>query len=306
MDRSGKLTLGEYLNQWLDTYCELRLAKNTVLGYRVNVDKHIIPYIGEIQLDKLQPTDVERLYTVLLGNGLSNTSVRYVHAVLRCALNCALRRRMVSENAANLAYAPRRVKYHPTVLDESQLLRLLAVCEGTKLYIPVLLAVTLGMRRGEVLGLRWCDIELDRSLLHVRRSASFYAGQGMEYGDTKSESSYRTLLLSPHVVAALDALPRSDPQGLVVPLTPNALTTGYHRALKRAGLPRIRFHDLRHSNATLMLRKSVAPKIVSSMLGHSGIGITLDLYSHVLTDMQAPAVAVINDLLGIGKDLLQV
>lgn len=300
------MTVSEYLNQWLIDYCETRLAENTVRGYRVNVQKHIIPYIGNIDLKGLQPSDVQKMYTSLLATGLSTTTVLYVHAVLRRSLNCAVRQRILTDNVTFCVYPPRRNRYHGEILNGNDLVKLVAACENTDIYIPVLLGATLGMRRGEILGLKWSDINFHANTIHIQRTATFYSDVGIFLSETKTQNSNRTLLVSHYVVCRLEESRNrqtvDNPLSLVncrengKPLTSSTLEKMFKAALERAGLPHVRFHDLRHSNATLMLRNKVPAKIVSSMFGHATVGITLDLYSHVLTDMQEPAVQVIDGL----------
>lgn len=308
------MTVSVYLNQWLTGYCEMRLAENTVRGYKVNVQKHIIPHIGTIELTALTAFDVQQMYTALFAAGLSSTTVLYVHAVLRRAINCALRQRLVTENVLYGVYAPRRVRYRGGILTGAELVKLVAACVDTDVYIPVLLAATLGLRRGEILGLKWTDIDFSANTIHIQRTATFYKDTGIRFSDPKSQTSNRSLLVSHYVMCRLAELydrqalyaaaydGEYNPLGLVncrpagQPLTSSMLQKIFKSILRKSGLPVVRFHDLRHSNATLMLKNKVPAKIVSSMFGHASVGITLDLYSHVLTDMQEPAVQVIDSL----------
>lgn len=299
-------TIENYLNQWLIDYCIPRLAENTVRGYRTNIRKHITPYIGSIAIDQLQPSDVQGLYTALLATGLSSTTVLYVHAVLRRAFNCAVRQRILHDNVLYLVYPPRRVRYRGDVLCGADLVRLVSACESTDIYIPVLLGATLGLRRGEILGLKWSDVDFRGNTIQIQRTATFYKDLGMVLSEPKTPTSNRTLLVSNYVMRRLEQQLQSqtcyNPLGLVnirslgIPLTSSILNLDFRHIVDSSGFPHIRFHDLRHSNATLMLRNKVPAKIVSGMFGHATVGITLDLYSHVLTDMQEPAVQVIDSL----------
>lgn len=306
--------MSEYLAQWLVDYCVPRLARNTVNGYRINIDKHIVPYIGGVSLQALEPHHIQSLYSKLHTVGLSNTSIRYVHATLRKALNSAVKQRTLNSNVVNCVDPPSPKKFKPTILTGDSMQRLLAACNNTEVYIPVLLAVSLGLRRGEVLGMKWTDIDFRAATLEVQRTATFYKGEFC-LSDTKTECSHRTLMLSRFVlekltlykkqqfILALSNKGKFNPYNMVVcrvdgsVMTSTVLNYKYKKALKKAGLPDVRFHDLRHSNATLMLRNNVPAKIVQSIFGHSKVSTTLDLYSHVITDMQEPAVAVIENLL---------
>lgn len=302
-----------YLRHWLDSYCVPRLAPNTVRGYQVNVEKHIIPYIGAIPLNKLQPKDLQALYDKLLASGLSGTSTRYVHNNLHKALEQAVKAQLIPRNPADLVEPPKADRYEAQTLTPEQAQRLVAACAGTEIHLPVLLALTLGLRRGEALGLQWTDVDLAYKTVTVRHSASFSKG-GLSLGTTKTKNSRRTLMIPEVLQETLEATLEKqtqeaerfgagyNPYGLVCcrsdgsPLTSGVLNRQYHALLEKLGLPSIRFHDLRHTNATLMLRNSIPAKIVSAMLGHSSISITMDTYSHVITEMQGGAVGVMNDL----------
>lgn len=314
--KTESTTLEAYLKYWLETYCEERLAANTVRGYQVNIEKHIIPYIGKIALNRLQPKDIQNLYTKLLQSGLSGTSVRYVHNNLHRALRIAERQQLIAKNPANYVEPPTVERYEAAVLNAEQIRQLLQVCEGTEIYMPVFLAVTLGLRRGEVLGLQWSDVDWAHKTITINRSVTFTKA-GVEFGKTKSKNSHRTLLLPAGAYLRLEEEKKRQEEREMFfgkaynvheliccradgsPLTSNVLQHHFSAALHQCEMPHIRFHDLRHTNATLMLQNSVPAKIVSAMLGHSSIGITLDTYSHVMTEMQGEAVGVMDAVLGL-------
>ena len=312
--KADKSTTAVFLRHWLDTYCEPRLAQNTIRGYRVNVEKHIAPYIGQIQLDRLQPKDIQSLYAALSRKGLSGTSIRYVHNNLHKALSYAVKHELIVRNPADLVDIPKINRYEAQTLTPEQVIKLLQECSGQDIYLPVMLAVTLGLRRGEALGLQWDDVDLSAGTVTIRHSANFNKG-GFTLSSTKTQNSRRTLLLPDKLRIVFEStLSRQqniavfagagyNPYRLVccrtdgLPLSSNALNHQFKAALERSSLPAIRFHDLRHTNATLMLRNAVPAKIVSAMLGHSSIGITMDTYSHVITEMQEGAVNVMDNLL---------
>lgn len=311
--KTDSSTLEVYLLHWLESYCKPRLAENTLRGYSVNVRKHILPYIGRIQLNKLQPKDIQKLYNSLIAKGLSGTSVRYVHNNLHKALASAVKQELIPRNPADLVDAPTVEYFEAATLTPEQAVRLLKACIGLEIYIPVLLALTLGLRRGEALGLQWDDVDLVEKTVTVRHSANS-TKEGFVLSTPKTKNSRRTLLLPDVLASALEQVQneqraRKNALGaefnrlnLVccredgLPLGTNVLQHQFRDVLKTDGLPPIRFHDLRHTNATIMLRNKVPAKIVSSMLGHSSIGITMDTYSHVMTDMQEGATGVMNAL----------
>ncbi|WP_325228492.1 tyrosine-type recombinase/integrase [Oscillibacter sp.] len=312
--KTDNSTMTVFLRHWLEVYCKPRLARNTINAYTINVEKHMVPYIGEIQLNRLTPRDIQKLYESLRAAGLSGNSARHVHNNLHRALLWAVKQELIPRNPADLVDPPLIEHKERQTLTPEQIPRLLAACEGSFICLPVTLAVTLGLRRGEALGLQWDDIDLANKTVTIRHSVTCDK-EGFTLGSPKTKSSRRTLMLPEALVDALQKEQNSqrerarfigpgfNPLRLVCcredgkPITTNALQHCFKDALRAAGLPDIRFHDLRHTNATLMLRNHIPAKIVSAMLGHSGIGITMDLYSHVTVDMQGGAVQVINQLL---------
>lgn len=312
--KADKSTLAEFLEYWLKTCCAPRLAANTVRGYEVNVRKHIIPYIGKMQLSRIKPRDIQELYSKLADEGLSGTSIRYVHNNLHRAFGYAVKQQLICKNPAEFTEPPRVRKYDASALTPQQVTRLLHGCHGREVYLPVLLAVSLGLRRGEALGLRWSDVDFTNGTVSITHSASF-GKKGFVLSDTKTKSSNRTLKMTDTLISALnEALEAQqhsaslggkgfNPYNLVCcrldgsPYSFNALQHHFSDVLDACGLPHIRFHDLRHTNATLMLRNNVSPKIVSALLGHSSIGVTMDTYSHVLVDMQDGAVNAMESVL---------
>lgn len=313
--KADKSTTAVFLRHWLQVYCEPRLAPNTLRGYRVNVENHIIPGIGHIPLNRLQPKDIQALYFTLSQKGLSGTSVRYVHNNLHKALGYAVKHELLPRNLADLVDIPKCNHYEAQTLTPEQVVTLLKASAQQEICLPVMLAVTLGLRRGEVLGLQWDDVDLSTGQVTIRHSASFNKG-GFTLSSPKTQNSRRTLLLPGKLCevlesaltkqreAALFAGGHYNPYRLVCcradgsPLSSNALNHQFKAALDSSDLPSIRFHDLRHTHATLMLRNAVPAKIVSAMLGHSSIGITMDIYSHVITEMQEGAVGIMDNLLG--------
>ncbi len=307
-------TLEAFLNDWLNDYCIPRLALNTVNGYRVNIKKHIVPYIGNIPLYKLQNTDITHLYAKLREKKLSETSILYVHRVLHRALSYAVKQRVLPYNVTDFVEAPKKNKFKANVLKADEIITLLSACANTEIYLPVMLAVMLGLRRGEVLGLKWSDIDFKSSCVEIQRTATF-TKDGVILSDTKTKSSNRTLLLSKSLINELQKHKEKqkeysanygtgyNPQNMVFCRADNTLITAsilqkdFKKALSDSNLQNIRFHDLRHSNATLLLRQNIPAKIVSSLLGHSNISITLDTYSHVMTDMQESAVNALDNLI---------
>lgn len=320
-----KTTLSEYLRSWLANYVETNLSPTTLSGYKVNIEKHLIPAIGNIELQKLQPIHIQNLYNKKQINGradgkggLSAKSIIYIHRVLRKALQQAFRLQLVNRNVADYVELPKAKKFKPSILNIEQILKMLEDLKNTKFYIPVLLAVATGLRRGEVLGLRWADIDSKECTITINQNL-IPDKTGVIITTPKTENSHRTILVSQLIIQEL--LLHKEKQDKIkkdleeiyydhdlvnckldgLPLNPSTFSSDFSDILKKLKLPHVRFHDLRHMNATIMLKSNIPAKIASERLGHSTIGITLDLYSHVLNDMQKEAAETFDRILFIDR-----
>lgn len=304
----GKQTLKQFLEAWLAAI-KGSVRPATFDGYSNYVHTHIIPALGKTRLAKLTPQQLQAFYSKKLGEGLSPTTVRHIHGALHRALKQATRWGVVARNVADLVDPPRRARHEMKALSTSQARQFLEAAAGDRLEALYVLAVTTGMRQGELLALRWQDVDLDGETLQVRSTVQ-RVKDGLLFGEPKTASGRRQIALAPAAVAAfrrhhvrqaeerLKAGPRWQDNGLVFPNVygrPMEATNLIHRSftplLEKAGLPKMRFHDLRHTAATLLLSKRVPVKVVSEMLGHAQVGITLAVYSHVLPDMQREATA---------------
>lgn len=244
-------------------------------------------------------------------------SVRHLHAVLHTAFAQAERWGVVARNVADLVDAPRAPRHEMTALSPSQVRTLIDAAEGDRLAAIHVVAVTTGMRQGELLALRWADVDLDAGTAQVRASLVAERGGGFTFAEPKSARSRRQVMLTRVGVAALRqhrvrqaeerlrAGPAWDDLDLVFanevgrPLSrANLVGRSFLPLLRRAGLPRIRFHDLRHTAATLLLSRGVHPRISADMLGHATVAVTLDTYSHVTPTMQREAAAALDAVLG--------
>jgi integrase len=313
------MTVAEYLYFWLD-HMRFRVRPTTYDGYRCICEIHVIPRLGATRLVDLHPLQIQRMYTEALvsgrargSGGLAARSVLHLHRVLKEALAQAVRWQIIAANPALGAQPPRPVRPELIVVDPDMARRVLTSVVGTDLHAPVALALGTGMRRGEILGLKWPDIEDAPPVLRVRRSLQV-TRDGIVFQEPKTARSRRAITLPGFVVDALGAQ-RSvqgarqadlgllwQEGGLVVdrgdghPWDPDAFSGKWRRFVSRAGLPRIRFHDLRHAHATLMLVKGAHPKVVSERLGHATIAITLDVYSHVIPSMQNEAARLVDEV----------
>ena len=303
---SERQRFGAFLAGWLEDVARPNLRPRVFVRYRELLTLHAIPTLGTRPLAKVTPQDLQALYAGL-GEKLAPRTVGHVHRVLHRALADALRWGLVARNVCDAVRPPKVQAKEMRALSPEEARQLLTGAVGDPLEALYILAVTVGLRQGELLGLKWQDVDLDAGRLQVRRSIARLNGHGWLEQEPKSASSRRSVALTPLAVAALQrhrqrqlerrlkALAWED-NGFVFanevgrPMTPQNLTQrSFHPLLDRAGLPRMRFHDLRHTAATLLLAQGVHPKIVQEMLGHASISLTLDTYSHVTPSLQAEA-----------------
>ncbi len=311
---ADNLTLGDYLRRWLEDSVKYTVRDTTYERYEQIVRKHIGPALGNLKLKKVAPTHVRGLYKEKLQS-LSPRTVQYIHVTLHKALKQAVTDGLIPRNVTETVKAPqvRREEIKPLTLE--QVKALLCAARGDRLEALYVLAIHTGLRQGELLGLRWEDVDLETRTLQVKRTLITMKG-GPVLSAPKTNGSKRSVKLTQSAVVGLrEHLERQledkdkvsglwEENGLVFasevgkPLDRRDLTTRrFKPLLEQARLPQIRFHDLRHTCATLLLTKNVNPKIVSEMLGHATIAITLDTYSHVLPNMQEHAAKALEDAL---------
>jgi integrase len=310
------LKVGDYLERWLESSVKGNVSPRTYTNYRLQVRRHLTPALGRIKLKDLTPFKVQGLYRSKLDAGLSNASVRYTHAVLHRALKQAVKWSLVPRNVAEAVDPPRVRREEITPLSAEQSRAFLAAARGDRFEALYVVALTCGLRQGEILGLKWSDANLGTNTLRVNRQIQRHRdGDGLIFSEPKN-ASRRTVPLTATAVEALKRHGKRQAEekmrvgslyedgGLLfaseigTPLdAQNIVNRSFKPLLKRAGLPSIRFHDLRHTCATLLLAKGVHPKLVQALLGHASIGITMDLYSHWAPAMGDQTAAAMEDLL---------
>ena len=321
--RPQRITLGEWLEEWLEGYAKMHVTPRTQESYRGVTYRHIIPALGAIPLAELRPNHLQSHYSRALVSGrmdgtggLSARSVRYQHRILSQALKHAVAMGLVVRNVAEAVTPPRPQRAKISVLAPVDITKLLEAARETSFYVFFYTLLYTGLRRGELLALRWGNLDLDMASLHVVESAHVLNSGEYVIKEPKTPNSRRTVALPPSLVLLLRQH-RADQEkicsqlGRVLtdrdfafahldgsPIKPNAVTLAFIRLIRRSGLPHIRLHDLRHTHATLMLKAGVHPKVVSERLGHAGIGITLDTYSHVLPGLQEAAAERFDEMLG--------
>jgi integrase len=309
-------TLVAYLDRWL-SLCEGRaLRPATIASYRATIELHIVPGLGSQRLDQISPTVLNELYLELLrdgrksGGGLSTRTVRYAHSIVRKALGDAVRLGYIVSNPALASDPPSAASARSRVAKTwtpDELGLFLRATTAHPLHEAFFLAATTGLRRGEVLGLRWCDIDFEGSQFQVVQTV-IEVSHVITVSVPKTERSRRVVALDRRTLALLATLRANCPspedgQRLLFataqgsPLHPACFSYAFKRAVAKTGLPAIRFHDLRHTHATMALRAGVHPKIVSERLGHSTVSMTLDVYSHAVPSMQREAAEAIAALI---------
>ena len=316
-----RISLGEWLNEWLNGYVKTNCSPRTLDSYRSILERHLIPNLGMIPLSQVQPQHIQQYYARALSDGrtdekgaLSSRSVLHIHRVLFQALNYAVRQGLLIHNTAQLVDPPRAKKSRMKTLIPQEVSMLLNVAQDTHYYPIIHTAVKTGLRQAELLGLRWRDLDLDLVSLSVTQV--LYKRRGIcQFKEPKSAHSRRRLGLSPSLALFLreyrtereteclllgkllseDDLVFGNVDG--IPIDPGTLTHNFARIARRAGLPGNRFHDLQHTFASLMLLAGIHPKIVSEALGHSSVAFTLDVYSHLVPGLQEAAGKRLDEIL---------
>jgi len=326
-----KISLAEYLKRWLDTR-RSNLAPSTYRRYGDLLRHQVLPHIGTIPLSKLRPLHVQQLYARLqeIGRadgkgGISPRTLLHVHRLLSEALGQAVRWQIIPRNVCQAVEAPqaRRAEMRTLSLEETRGLLEAAKAEDTAHGDAVILALHTGLRLGELLGLRWDDLDLELGRMTVRRTLQYLPGEGIAYREPKTGRSRRTIPLGATALEALRRVRRRQLEerlalgpgycdsGVVFadalgrPLPPYRVSQRFPALVKRLGLAPLRFHDLRHTHASLLLARGVHPKIVSERLGHASIAITLDTYSHVLPNLQEEAARDLDAWLSNTTEALQ-
>ncbi|MGZ3643489.1 MAG: tyrosine-type recombinase/integrase [Ktedonobacteraceae bacterium] len=313
-------TVQQLVEHWIENVKKKAVRLSTYTEYRKLIRNHILPGLGHFKLRHLTMGRVEAFYTRKQEEGLSVSYIRLIHAVLHQALSYAVKRNLVARNVCEGVTLPRHTRHEIQPLTPEQAQKLLAVAKGHRLEAVVTTAVVTGMREGELLALHWSDINFEQGYLQIRRTVRRFTGQGMREGEPKTASSRRRIDLSPyllevlkhHRVSQLEARLKAgkaweDHDLVFCNRLGKFFETGdlgkmFHTLLQDAGLPRLRFHDLRHSAATMLLAMGVNVKVVQELLGHSTVTMTLNIYGHVLPGQQQAAIEKMSDLFDQGSE----
>lgn len=300
-------TVKQYLEYWLEEVHKPNIKISTYVKYRKVIQGYIIPALGDVKLEKLTPQHVKSLYNKKQRDGLSPKTIHSIHGVLHKALDNAVLWSLVSRNVCSVVKPPRLVKTEKPSLTLEEAHKLLESIRGHRLEMLLTLALTTGMRRGEMLALRWSDIDFKKKLVRVRRTVDYIPRHGYVENEPKTTAGRRSItladfvldMLKQHRTRQLEAKSKvgSDWEDRNLVFTdlaggyfnPRYLEKLFPKVLTEAGLPSMRFHDLRHSAATLLLEMGVSMKVVQEILGHSSYVITADTYTHVLPAQQPEA-----------------
>ena len=312
--KPNKDTLGEYLQDWLETVVKLRNRARTIAGYETVARKDLTPQLGRIQLSKFTASHLEKLYAGLLAQGLSSNTVRHVHICLSKALNDALRKGLVGRNICKMVQAPAPGRYEVEIPEMNGIQQILKLAKETPYHAVLHFIANTGLRRGEALAIRWSNVDLERGVVSTTETLQRIGREGLIIGPTKSAAGRRGIALDPNTVAVLrthrgqQMLNQVDlgdwpdmglafPGPFGSPLDPATLTRNLGKLAKKAGHPGLRLHDLRHIHAAGLIRSGAYPKVVQERIGHANSAFTLAVYGHVSPGMRSEAANAFANLL---------
>ena len=311
------MTLGEWMDKWLDEYMIFTVRETTLESYRSLTNNQVKRFIGDKQLSSLTTADIQKFYNKIKKQGrvkpkrdgsheLSDSVVRGVHMMLHEALDTAVRERLIAKNPTNGTTIPKNNYAEKQILGDEQLDAFMEEIKKEEYWYDFFyVEVMTGLRRGEICGLKWSDIDFDANKLRVQRSVSKKKGGGIVIGETKTSTGTRNIIMPPSVSEILLKRKQTAITEWVFPaflnpeqpIHPEAAYRKLKVLLKHAELPLIRFHDLRHTFATHAMKGGVDAKTLSGILGHTNASFTLDTYTHVTSDMQRNASAVVGTMM---------
>lgn len=311
--RDSGITVAEFLSEWLNTYIKPHKSPTTIRGYEANINNYIIPAFGKVKLQNLTAIDIQKFYnelkkeSPLSGKAMSPKSIRNIHMNLNAALKKAVMLEIIKKNPAEYIELERCKQYQAKVYDSVELRKLCEAVKGADLETGIMILIWLGLRRGELMGLKWEHIDFNNSTVNISSNVVQVNTTAITK-EPKTESSKRKIDAPAMLMELLrrektDYLKRKLKYGaafrdtsLVIcqpdgkPYKPASFTNKFKRFLEKGGLKHIRLHDLRHTNATMMLKLGISPKVAQKRLGHSNYSTTMDIYSHVLEEVERDAV----------------
>ena len=317
--RSGKYTLGAWITQWFEVYSKPNLRPSTARYYKMFIDQHVVPKLGSIKLSELRPMQIQKFYNDLRTGGrvrevqkeknpgLSGSYIRGIHTMLHTCLDAAVREKLILSNPVNDCKPPKIERKEMKTLEPEQVQAYLKAADARGLLPMFFLELTTGLRKSELVALLWTDVNWKDRTLSVSKQAYKIDGK-MTVMPPKTGNSVRKIALSEGLLDMLRQQREASPGSEYIfssPVTgemyhPDSVVNLHKKILKEAGLEHIRFHDLRHTFATLALQNGVDVKTVSAMLGHSSAGFTLATYTHTTTAAQHQAAAIMGNLVSTG------
>ena len=315
--KTGQYTVGIWMDAWYENVAQIKVRASSHQTYKGYIEHHIKPYIGTIPLEKLTTMDLQKLYRKLLTKGrvdrieakdqpkgLSAKTVRNINQVISSAMDLAVTQKIILINPTKACELPKVEHKEMQTIPMEQLEAFLKEARETGVYEMYYIALATGLRRGELLGLKWQDIDWKNGIIKVRRQVARVDGEIME-APLKTKNSYRAVSISQQAIEVLKTQKEKTNDQYVFPspnggpISPDSVNNMLKRVLARAGIPKVRFHDLRHTFATIALQNGVDIKTVSGMLGHFSAGFTLDTYAHVTTSAQKEAAKTMGQVLNI-------
>jgi integrase len=313
-----KITVANLFNEWLLGYVKTKCSVRTEESYRSTVEHHLSPNLGRMQLKDLQPPIIQAYYSRACEK-LSSKSVLYHHRILKQCLKYAVRQGYLGRNPCDLVDAPKARQKPMRTLTPDEVKTLLYAASGNQFYPVIYTAISTGLRQAELLGLRWRDIDFASQSISVCQTLYKRCGIS-EFHEPKTGHSKRCVNMTAKLIDYLteykaereslwlhqgrllkpDALVFSDREGK--PIDPGVLSHNFARILKQAGIENARFHDLRHTFASLMLLRGAKPKVISEALGHASVGFTMEVYAHIIAGMQSEAMALLDGVLPPGNN----
>lgn len=321
----SKLTFKDFVEKWIQDYAESNLDPKTLHRYKEILDSRILPAMGHLRLDQIKPMHLVEFYKNLQEDGirrdgkpggLSPKTILQHHRIISSILNDAVQWQIIKENPAARVKPPRVRKKKTECYDKEQTMALLAALDGEPLKYKamVMLAIATGLRRGELLGMEWQDVDFENNTIDIHKASQYIPGKGVFVKSPKTEESNRLITVPASVMVLLKEYKKQQAEKKLKagslwkgsdrlfttwdgrPMHPDTITKWFPKFLERHNLPHIRFHDLRHLNATLLIAEGVPLKNVSKRLGHSNISTTADLYAHALRSVDQEAADKLDDL----------
>jgi len=301
------LTLEKYIKQWFKIK-RFTIKKKTAYDYERLIEKYILPSLGKIRVKKLSTFGITNFYSDLKQDEKGTRTIQLIHSILRSSLKVAVANGIIARNPCEGALLPRYERKEMKVLDENQVTKFLIAAEESRYKALYHLAITTGMRFSELIGLKWSDINWDKRTIRVQRQLQYIPHEGYEFNDPKTRSGIRTIMLGETTLGILRVHFRDNAHedvtgenlifvnGIGTQIYFKRFYKDFKRVLRTAGLPEIRFHDLRHTAATLMISNGIPVVIVSRILGHSKPSVTMNIYAHTSVEMQSEAANLMENL----------